>query len=180
MSHVSRKTVILKSLQSKIIWIKMQSKLVFSFRPTQRDQQVGCNMLMFHVEVTSKRVHSFFWENFIHGSLSDLKLCRMFSFMQAAFILAQNIRFFCSHLTQIEIWCTRVNTNPVQIRFFLIWSEPLQNVDFNRIHIRYLDIRPVAAGETFLRWGCGTLAQQTISQFFTINQTVRLISTQLL
>ncbi len=32
---------------------------------------------------------------------------------------------------------------------------------------------PVAAGETFLRWGCGTLTQQTISQTILHNKSNR-------
>ncbi len=44
----------------------------------------------------------------------------------------QNLLHTCKHKNQSEI------------RFFRIRSEPLPNVDFNRIHIRYLDIRPTS------------------------------------
>ncbi len=61
----------------------------------RKDQQVGGNMLMFHVDVCMKRLGIRFKNdssmiqsrlfplrdnNFIHGALSDEKFCRMFSF----------------------------------------------------------------------------------------------------
>ncbi len=62
---------------------------------------------------------------------------------KAAFTLAQI--FFCSHLTQMGICCTRVNTKiRTRSNFFHIRSGPLSNVYFNRIHIRYLDILPTS------------------------------------
>ncbi len=65
----------------------------------RKDQQVGGNMLMFHVDFNMKRlgirlkkrlvsmIQSQLFllrdNNFIHGALSDLKLCRMFSFTKS-------------------------------------------------------------------------------------------------
>ncbi len=74
-------------------FIQTNAKIKFS-QVCACNKWVG-NMLMFHVDVNMKRlgihfkndsfkwfrVDSFFWEtDFIHGALSDLKLCRMFSF----------------------------------------------------------------------------------------------------
>ncbi len=67
-----------------------KNEFAFSFRPTQKDQQVGG--LMFHVDgnanqlwIEVKKLFQWFSRlfhlsenNFMHGALSDLKLCRMF------------------------------------------------------------------------------------------------------
>ncbi len=70
---VTRETAIL-SLQK---WhLVAKNELAFSFRQTQKDQQVGGDILLFHVDFNMKRlvirftndsfqwfrVHSFFWE----------------------------------------------------------------------------------------------------------------------
>ncbi len=63
----------------------------------------------------------------------------------AAFILAQkNLIFLLASDTDQNLLHTCKHKNPCEIRFFRIRSEPLPNVNFNRIHIRYLDIRPTS------------------------------------
>ncbi len=75
------------------MFIQTNVKIKFS-QVCARSKRAG-NMLMFHVDISMKRlgihfkndsfqwfrVDSFFWETItLHGALSDLKLCRMFSF----------------------------------------------------------------------------------------------------